>query len=825
MSTIELKGYRDEPSTDDSRMMRSFVALQLREARLRERLIEARDAMIREQLGWRPPAAQQGTGPAGGPPSRRGGAASEYARTRRSLGAVVKEVVPGGARVLFVSRGDDELLALAGEGEGWHFPGDPGKGYAGHHPHDSAAAIKQLDGLRRQGADFLVFPASETWWLEHYDGLARHLERYERVADDPAAGVVFDLRSARDRDSRERDGVRRPRAGGSDRRPLAAVTIIARNYLPQARVLAKSFHQHEPGGRFYLLVVDRLPDDTDVGVDVEVIDPDELEIPGFYEMCFKYGIVELNTAVKPFLLSLLLDQYDEEEVVYFDPDIMIMRPLDELRDALDDGGIVLTPHIMKPVPMDGERPSEQDIMISGVYNLGFIALRRCAEVDDFLRWWQERLEDGCRIDVERGLFTDQKWIDLVPSLFPSTEILRDPTYNVAFWNLHERDISRRDDEFLVNGRPSAFFHISGFDPTDPSRLSKHQTRTQVAPGSALAGLLELYADALMESGYEDCSGWSYGYECFADGTRVHPLLRQIYLKLTPEERQRFDDPFSTIGPGSFLEWATRPRAEGTELSRFLESLYRTRYDLPLTFPDVNGRDRQGFLRWARRWGSAEMSFDPALVRGEVPTDDGTDHAVAASTGGGADDEAGRPDESSASGGNGAGPAGHSPGSNGRRHDVLQVSKDGYEAMVQRIHDIARATLPAGSRVLVVSKGDYRLVDLGGSEGWHFPQTDSGIYGGYHPPDSRVAIAHLEALRDQGAGYLLIPHTALWWLEYYEGFRRHLEGRYRVVVRAQDSCFIYALREATNGKGPRLHGPLTRWWKRVSGSVSGSIGGA
>ena len=34
-----------------------------------------------------------------------------------------------------------------------------------------------------------------------------------------------------------------------------ACTIIARNYLPAARVLARSFRQHNPGGNFTTLVV------------------------------------------------------------------------------------------------------------------------------------------------------------------------------------------------------------------------------------------------------------------------------------------------------------------------------------------------------------------------------------------------------------------------------------------------------------------------------------------------------------------------------------------------------------------------------------------
>src|SRR5947209_1054596 len=247
-----------------------------------------------------------------------------------------------------------------------------------------------------------------------------------------------------------------PREAPSSRRPLTGCTIISRNYLSHARILARSFIQHEPGGRFYVLVVDRLPPGVPRASELRILDPDELALPYFYELCFKYDVTELCTAVKPSLLSLLLSQYTEE-VIYFDPDILIMRPLDELEDALARGNIVLTPHLLKPIPGDNRRPNEQDILIAGSYNLGFLALRKSEETNEFLHWWQERLRDGCRVDIGRGLMTDQKWIDLIPGFFPSTVILRDDTYNVAYWNIPSRIIEKRGDQFLVNGRPLAFF--------------------------------------------------------------------------------------------------------------------------------------------------------------------------------------------------------------------------------------------------------------------------------------------------------------------------------------------------------------------------------
>jgi hypothetical protein len=105
----------------------------------------------------------------------------------------------------------------------------------------------------------------------------------------------------------------------------------------------------------------------------------------------------------------------------------------------------------------------------------------------------------------------------------------------------------------------------------------------------------------------------------------------------------------------------------------------------------------------------------------------------------------------------------------------------------------RRHVPPGSRVLVASRGDEGLVELTGREAWHFPQLEDGTYAGHYPADDREAIAHLEELRERGADYLVLPATSLWWLDHYEGFRRHLE-RYRRPSEDRDTAVIYELSE-------------------------------
>lgn len=116
---------------------------------------------------------------------------------------------------------------------------------------------------------------------------------------------------------------------------------------------------------------------------------------------------------------------------------------------------------------------------------------------------------------------------------------------------------------------------------------------------------------------------------------------------------------------------------------------------------------------------------------------------------------------------------------------------GYGDLVDRIRNLVSSTVRPGSTVIVVSRGDERLLELGTARGWHFPQAPNGVYAGFHPEDSKAAIQHLEEIRSRGADYFLIPATAAWWLDFYREFRDHLESHYRVVARERDAGILYS----------------------------------
>jgi hypothetical protein len=283
-----------------------------------------------------------------------------------------------------------------------------------------------------------------------------------------------------------------------------AFTICSINYLAQARTLGDSLASTNPEILFVIGLVD-----NQEGVSFEqsyqpkypMVEIDKIGIQGFAEMADRYNITELNTAVKPFYFTYFFKQYPKaQNVIYFDPDIIVYQPLTGLLNSLKNHEAVLTPHINTPIE-DRQTPNELHHLNTGIYNLGFVAFRRSEVNTEFIHWWEEKLRFECLIDLCNGLFVDQNWMNFLPVFVANTHIERNPGYNAAYWNLHERTFSERENVFYVNGNnPLIFFHYSGYDPEKPAVLSKYQDRFQLSDRKDAIPLFEIYRKSLIDNG-------------------------------------------------------------------------------------------------------------------------------------------------------------------------------------------------------------------------------------------------------------------------------------------------------------------------------------
>ena len=328
------------------------------------------------------------------------------------------------------------------------------------------------------------------------------------------------------------------------------MTICSANYFPYARILFSSLRRHHPEASLFLCLAD-IQSELQLGIDgVEIIEAKELKIPNFLDFAFRYDVMEFNTAVKPFMMRILLEERNFQQVIYLDPDIEVFAPMTDVFDALEKGAnFVVTPHITAPAETE-DYPDDINIMKAGVYNLGFFAVNNSKDSLNFVHWWARRLRFHCLNEQEQGIFVDQKFIDLLPGFHEKVQILRNPTLNAAYWNLWQRQLEQNSEGWLVNGEPLVFFHFSGINANNPYRLSKHSSRFKENLEPTLQNLVFHYVNQLKRFGINEIQKTDYAYSSFENGVPITNLMRKYYRKL---DEIWLDNPF-----GSFQDFLNEP---------------------------------------------------------------------------------------------------------------------------------------------------------------------------------------------------------------------------------------------------------------------------
>jgi lipopolysaccharide biosynthesis glycosyltransferase len=325
-------------------------------------------------------------------------------------------------------------------------------------------------------------------------------------------------------------------------------TSIAINYLPKARLLAETLKKFHPNWKFHLLISDRLHTGSNLQAELandnfdHVVWVDQLDIPNIYSWIFTHTVVELCTAVKgPYLNHLV--KAGAEKIMYIDPDIAIFNDLNPLEKLLDAHAILLTPHL---VDYEDEPHAILDneilgTMRHGIYNLGFIAINSTRpDGKRFSEWWQHRLLNHCYADYEQGLFTDQKWCDMVPAFFEDHFIVRDPGYNVASWNINKRHITIAEEgQLFVNEQhPLRFYHFTGYD----SGAGNFMTRRYSDQNSLVDEIWAWYAQAIKRMAQDELGSRPCFYNFYSNGSVISKEDRKFYRE-NPALQAAYPNPF------------------------------------------------------------------------------------------------------------------------------------------------------------------------------------------------------------------------------------------------------------------------------------------
>lgn len=330
----------------------------------------------------------------------------------------------------------------------------------------------------------------------------------------------------------------------------AIFTVCNVAYLNKVMVLAESLHKHS-NVKLEVFVFDKKRSVVFDSKHCNLHWVEELDIPQFKSLSFKYTVIELTTAFKPWLALSLLEK--NSKVIFLDPDVMAFNSLDSIFCSLEEYPVILTPHYYSP-KMNGLIDDEQ-IMRFGAYNLGFFAVDSSQESKSFLNWWSDRCFANAFDDPQFGIFTDQKWVSIAPTFFPFIHISYDSGLNVAFWNLDERAISTDvNGNYLVNDESHMLFlHFSAFDSQHPRNISKRNFQIGSNKGSVLAELGDMYASTLAT--YSNLTkNLDYSFDYMSDGKYISPSLRRAYACFQSDFEQGHD-PFDS--DGSVAKFAKR----------------------------------------------------------------------------------------------------------------------------------------------------------------------------------------------------------------------------------------------------------------------------
>ncbi len=282
-------------------------------------------------------------------------------------------------------------------------------------------------------------------------------------------------------------------------------TVCSANHLAHCKTMADSFIRYNPAYKIIIVLVDKIDNRFDPATfePYILLETGNLGIDAFDEMASQYSVIELNCAMKAFAAKYIMHHFTPDLLLYLDSDILVFDTFKEVEQQMQEHEILITPHFTLPYSDAHLLPKERDTIRSGIYNAGFFALKKGEETNLFLSWWTKHMHTECYYNFAEGMGVDQVWLNLVPLLFNGVCIYTDAGVNIAYWNLHERQIEFRGGQYFVNGNSAVIFlHISGYSFEHPEQLSKHQNRFELNAIPVLKDILFKYVAAVRGNGYE-----------------------------------------------------------------------------------------------------------------------------------------------------------------------------------------------------------------------------------------------------------------------------------------------------------------------------------
>ncbi len=289
-------------------------------------------------------------------------------------------------------------------------------------------------------------------------------------------------------------------------------SVITRSHVSSARAFALSLSKTQKKFQLFTLVVDGLrKEDSWINgfPELNALFPEDLQYPPYEEMTTYYDAFELCNAMRPVFLSYLLKVRKLPSIIYMDTDILMVGTIPEPQKLLLEGEFGFCPHVRWSYPADGLYPNNWHLPLYGPYNSGFMVFNHSPVSLEVLDFLSRQLKTHC-FNSTPTCFVDQTWLPTVVSLYAREFVpLTDPGLNIAYWNLHERKLTKQNEVIYAESSPAVFFHLSGFDRANPTVVSKWTNRVTFDTHPLMNEVCGIYLAALEKFDGERVSGYRF----------------------------------------------------------------------------------------------------------------------------------------------------------------------------------------------------------------------------------------------------------------------------------------------------------------------------
>ncbi len=394
-----------------------------------------------------------------------------------------------------------------------------------------------------------------------------------------------------------------------------ACTIVSRRELARVRVLAATLHEHQPGTRLTVLLLDGEPASAGEAEHARLLGFEEVvgerlgERAGLIAAANPPGA--LAFAVLPHLAQHLLDG-NVDSLIYLGAGQRVLGPLEELTELLSRHQIVL---VARSVPdasgAAGDGPAFAADRSRGAFSRELVGLRDGPSTRALLAAWPRYFASG---DDDDGAAAVSAWLDGVPAIAEDVAVLRDPGYGLDPLTLARRSMAGDPGVLRVDGQPARFLDLGELDPVDPTACFAGSDRIRLGSAPALAGLVDEHAQALLAAGHEQDAGYPAAFARLQDGTVLTPTLRALLVEGIGAGAVTHS-PFAEAGREELYEYCNQPGARGSSsgLTRLHMAIWEAREDLKSGYPHIDGPDGPGYAGWLCRYGGEEEGLAPAWL--------------------------------------------------------------------------------------------------------------------------------------------------------------------------------------------------------------------